>query len=88
MLVLAILSLAILSWDYTCGHTFEDMISLEYCPFCQSFQSAEIGVLLVFILVLLGFVSVIGRLVVSSNSLLPLFCVFSVIPNRAPPVCC
>ncbi len=82
---MVVFSLAVISWDYACGHSFEDLINLEYCPFCDSFQSAEIGVLLVFFLVLLGFVPVTGILVILPNSFIPLSCIISIIPNRAPP---
>lgn len=82
---LVVFSLAVISWDYTCGHSFEDLINLEYCPFCDSFQSVEIGVLIVYILILLGLVPLIGTFAISAYSFIPSFCIAFIIPNRAPP---
>jgi len=86
LLFLAVLALSIISLDYTHGHTLNEEINLEYCPICDAFQSTEIGVLLLYIVILIGFVPILCYPVRDSNPLVPsLFC-SSISPDRAPPV--
>ncbi|MCE5249717.1 hypothetical protein LLG96_05800 [bacterium] len=85
MLFIAVLSLCIISWDYTYRHTFEDVVNNVYCPICDSFLSLELGPLLLYILVLLGFIRI-------PCCFISIFYFFphsqfsiTISPNRAPP---
>ncbi len=88
-LLLSLLSLFVVGYDFTCGHTFDEVMSLEYCPVCDAFHSADkvavflIDLLLVGSVVFLGIASIYCTLF-PSDLYLTLFAL------RAPPVssCC
>ena len=63
VLTIALMALSIIAWDYTCGHSLEDMVDPEfYCTICDAFQAALTGVILLYILILLGLIPVMQRL--------------------------
>lgn len=72
LLLLAILALFVIMYDYEFGHLGEDALQSEWCPLCSSFHSTELGhnvavfLLFVGILSLLGFVFYTSSLSVSS----------------------
>ena len=85
LLILAVVVLGIISWDYTSGHTFEEMLHPMYCPVCAAFVSVEIGVLLLMVLILVDFVPVVCCRVVDIGVFVPALTYSSVSPDRAPP---
>ncbi len=83
--ILALIALAVISWDYTSGHSLENILRFEYCPVCDVFKSAAMGIILLFLLVFLGLLPVF-RFSYSSGGLIPLHRFnSSVISDRAPP---
>jgi len=85
LILFALVALSVISWDYTSGHTLEDLANPEYCPICAAFQSVEIGVLLVCIIILLGFVPTLYCVIRETVLFIPSLFAISIAPNRAPP---
>ena len=85
IILLAIISIAIISWDYTSGHTLEDMVEQEFCPICSSFQSVELGVLFLAIILFLGLVTVCCYFT-RDNFYTPSLLFVTIAPDRAPPL--
>ena len=85
VLLLACIALLIIWWDYTSAHTLDYMMNLEYCPICYAFQSAEIGVLLIYIIILIGFVFVLYGFFEDLVFLVSSLFDASFTPDRAPP---
>ncbi|MCD6307638.1 MAG: hypothetical protein J7M24_01435 [Candidatus Latescibacteria bacterium] len=85
LILLALVALSVISWDYTSGHTLKDIGNPEYCPICDAFQSVVIGVLLVYIIVLLGFVPTLYYVINETVSFVSSLFAISITPDRAPP---
>jgi len=86
LIMLAALSLFIISLDYTCGHSLEELALREYCPLCDTFKSAKIVILILFIIVFIGIIPVICCFAREYVCIIPSLHLIAVTPNRAPPV--
>lgn len=86
LLLLAVLSLTIISWDYTCGHTLDQLAAREYCPLCDTFKSAKIIILVLFVVIFLGIIPSVLCLIRDIIQFVPPLHHATVIPDRAPPV--
>ena len=86
LLLLAIIALTVISWDYTSGHTIDDIVNQTYCPICDAFQSTELGVLLLYIVMLIGLVPVLCFFMGDNTLFIPSLVQVSITPSRAPPL--
>ncbi len=83
--ILALLALTVISLDYTSGHSVDDIVNMVYCPICDSFKSVKTGIVLLYILILIGLVPVIALYLRENTTRLTSLILTAVIPNRAPP---
>ena len=60
LLLLSLLAVFIIVYDYEFGHLGEDLLNPEWCPICYSLKSTELGHLLVVYLLFVGILSLLG----------------------------
>lgn len=86
VLIIALLALVIIAWDYTSAHTLEQLVDPGfYCAICDAFHAALAGVILLYILILLGLIPALHILGPASAAEYALSFDPSVRSNRAPP---
>ena len=85
LIILAVLSLFIISLDYTCGHSLEELALRVYCPLCDTFKSAKLVILILFIIVFIGIIPVLCCFVRDHICIVPSLYRVTVTPDRAPP---
>ena len=83
-ILLSLLALFVIGFDYVCGHMEENPFLPDTCPICASFHSTELGYLLIFLLMFLGILPLTGFISLhSSCSVISLH--LSTFSNRSPP---
>ena len=85
-LLLAILALFVVTYDYEFGHLGEDLLHPEWCPICYVFHSTELGHLFAVFLLFVGILSLLGFVCYTSSFSVSSIEVTQSLP-RAPPAC-
>jgi len=67
LLLLAILALFVIIYDYEFGHLGEDALHPEWCPLCYSFHSTELGHLFTVFLLFVGILPLVGFVYYTSS---------------------
>lgn len=82
--ILSLCALALIGFDYSCGHMYENPLMPSDCPLCLSYHSAAIIYYLIIVFIAPSFLPVIG-LIRETNPLSPLSVYLSTYTLRAPP---
>ena len=85
LLLLVILTLFIVAYDYTTGHSRNDIVTVTTCPLCVAFMSTMAGCTLVCILMLLGLIDANRRFYTADSAHLFSLILSYEAPDRAPP---
>ncbi|MBN1292759.1 MAG: hypothetical protein JXB48_13040 [Candidatus Latescibacteria bacterium] len=84
ILLMSLLALFVILYDYEYGHLGENVLNPEWCPLCESIQSTELGHLFMVYLLFVGILTLLGFLD-SSNEIAVSSLYFNLTSQRAPP---
>jgi len=84
-LLLSLTALALIGWDYVCGHMGESPLKPTECPLCLAFQSTEFGQLLSLSLIIIFGIFPITGFVVTDCTCNPTLIYITTFSLRAPP---
>ena len=84
LLILALVALSVIIYDFACGHMNENPFDTNKCPLCQAHQSTEIVYFSLYFLLLGLFLT--GTLLSAVEWQIPSFFFLRNISHKAPPL--